>query len=144
MQQQEKNDERRHLARPARTRGGIGVLPGLGDKDFDRIPYSPDVVLRAPPAPGGVDAPLRGREQLREVWWAPLPGLLGRVEVGDVYINDSGNGVVTEAEVEVLTDPPVRLKVADRFRVDDSGRIIEQTNYFDPRDLTNPGWRTAS
>ena len=100
-------------------------------------------MLRAPLAPGGVHAPLRGREQLREVWWAPLPGLLGRVEVGDVYINDSGDAVVTEAEVEVLTDPPVRLKFADRFRADDSGRIIDQTKYFDPRDLTNPGWRTA-
>ena len=58
-----------------------------------------------------------------------------------MYINDAQDAVVVEGQVEVLLDPPVRLRVADRFRLNDQGLIAEQTNYFDPRDVTNPGWR---
>jgi len=113
----------------------------LARKDFDLIPYASDVVLRAPLAPGGVEQPLRGRDQLRAVWWQPLPGLLGEVKLGDVYISETTDAVIGEAELEVLLDPPVRLRVADRFKVDEDGLITDQVNYFDPRDVTNPGWR---
>jgi hypothetical protein len=121
----------------------LQYFDGLRQKNFDLIPYATDVVLRAPLAPGGVEHPLEGRDQVRAVWWAQLPGLLGAVDVGDVYINDEGDGVVVEAEIEVLLDPPVRLRVADRFRINSNGLITSQTNYFDPRDVTNPGWRDA-
>lgn len=117
---------------------------GLRRKDFDLIPYSDDVLLRAPLAPGGVEVPLVGRETLREVWWAPLPGLLGEVTSPKVYLDDGLTAAVGEAQVEVRTAPPLRLRVADRFTVDDDGRITEQVNYFDPRDLTNPGWQEAA
>lgn len=114
---------------------------GLRSKDFDSIPFAKDVTLRAPLAPGGVNAPLTGRENLRETWWAPLPSLLGQVRLNDIYMNESLTAVVGEAEIELRTDPPVLLRVADRFTVDDDGKILEQVNYFDPRDLTNPGWQ---
>ena len=130
-------------ARAQRLRDAArGYFDGLATKDFERIPYAPDIILRAPIAPGGVEAPISGREQVRNVWWSPLPGLLGRVDVGEMYINDAQDAVVVEAQVEVLLDPPTRLRVADRFRVNDRGLITEQTNYFDPRDVTNPGWRS--
>lgn len=63
------------------------------------------------------------------------------MQLADVYMNEALTAVVGEAEIGVRTDPPVRLRVADRFTVDDDGKIVEQVNHFDPRDLTNPGWQ---
>jgi hypothetical protein len=122
----------------------LAYFEGLRRKDFEHIPYADNVELRAPLAPGGVENPISGRARVRDEWWAPLPGLLGEVEVLDLYFNDALTAAVGEARLEVLTDPPVFLRVADRFRIDDAGRIVEQTNHFDPRDLTNPGWRAQT
>lgn len=110
---------------------------GLARKNFDLIPYHQNVSLRAPLAPGGMHTPLVGKENLRAVWWAPLPNILGEVKVLEYYYNDDLTAVVGEAEVEV-TNPKARLRVADRFTVDSAGRIVEQVNHFDPRDVTNP------
>jgi hypothetical protein len=117
-----------------------GYFDGLSTKSFDRIPFAEDVRLRAPLAPGGVHRPLVGREAVREVWWAPMPSLLGQVTCTGVYFDDDLTGAVGTAEVEILVDPPARLRVADRFTINDEGLIIEQENHFDPRDVTNPGW----
>jgi hypothetical protein len=113
---------------------------GLAEKDFDRIPFAEDVELRAPLAPGGAGCPIRGREQVRQLWWQPLPSLLGAVTLTDVYFDDALSGAMAEALVEVRTDPPVVLRVADRLTIDEAGRITSQENHFDPRDVTNPGW----
>jgi hypothetical protein len=40
-------------------------------------------------------------------------------------------------------DDNVMLRVADRFTVNCAGKIIEQENHFDPRDVTNPGWQNG-
>lgn len=114
----------------------------LAKKDFAMIPYDDNVSLRAPLAPGGVQRPLVGKQNLLEQWWAPLPSLLGEVELFEVYFNEDLTAVIGEADIEVLVDPPVHLRVADRFTVDAAGHIIEQENHFDPRDFTNPGWQT--
>ena len=119
----------------------LAYFEGLRRKNFDLIPFADEVQLRAPIVPGGVEEPLVGREQVRAGWWAPLPGLLGRVELVDLYVNDALTAVVGEARIEILLDPPIWLRVADRFEVDDDGRIREQVNHFDPRDVTQPGWR---
>jgi ketosteroid isomerase-like protein len=55
-----------------------------------------------------------------------------------VYFDEDLSGAIAEGEVEILLDPPVHLRVADRFTIDDNGRIAEQENHFDPRDVTNP------
>ena len=102
--------------------------------------------MRAPLAPGGVNRPLVGKEALRTQWWQPLePALAGlQVRILDHYINDTSTAIVTEAEVKITAlDPPVTLRVADRFTVGDDGKIVEQENHFDPRDVTNPGWQDA-
>jgi SnoaL-like domain len=115
----------------------------LANKDFEMIPYEDNVVLRAPLAPGGIHSPLAGREKLRNIWWPPMPQILGEVKLLDIYYNETLTGVVGEAEIEV-TNPKARLRVADRFTVNAAGRIVEQVNHFDPRDVTNPGWQKQS
>jgi hypothetical protein len=128
--------ERKQMVRAAVE----GYFAGLAGKDFDLIPFAEDVTLRAPLAPGGVHRPVCGRDQVRAVWWEPLPTLLGAVRLGRIYYDDELTGAIAEAEIEVRLDPPVVLRVADRLDVDASGRITAQENHFDPRDVTDPGW----
>jgi hypothetical protein len=114
---------------------------GLGTKNFDAIPYAEDVCLRAPLCPGGSAQPLTGKENLRNIWWAPLPGLLGEITVLDTYVNQSLTAVTVEFHLQVMVSPPVELRLIDRFAVNEDGKIKDQENFFDPRDLTHPGWR---
>ncbi|MDQ3256884.1 MAG: nuclear transport factor 2 family protein [Acidobacteriota bacterium] len=116
----------------------------LRRKDFSAIPYDDNVTLRAPLTPGGVNQPLVGKEALRTQWWQPLgPALEGvQIKVFEHYINEAMTAIVTESEIKInVVDPPATLRVADRFTVDEQGKIIEQENHFDPRDVTNPGWQ---
>ena len=114
----------------------------LAQKDFAAIPYDDTVVLRAPLAPGGVHNPLMGKEALRTVWWPPLVPALGAVHIIDHYINEQMTAIITEAEIHTV-NPQATLRVADRFTVNAEGKIIEQENHFDPRDVTNPGWHNG-
>jgi hypothetical protein len=114
----------------------------LAQKDFEAIPYDDNVVLRAPLAPGGVHNPLVGKEALRTIWWPPLVPALGEVNIIEHYINDELTAIVTEAEIHTV-NPRATLRVADRFTVNNVGKIIEQENHFDPRDVTNPGWQNG-
>ncbi len=118
------------------------VTEALGKKNFDAIPYADDVALRAPIAPGGSANPIVGRENLRTVWWTPLPGLIGEVEVLDTFVNQDLSAVTVEFLCGI-TNPPCTLRIVDRFKVNDEGEIVEQENFFDPRDVTNPGWQDA-
>jgi len=111
----------------------------LATGNFDMIPYDDNVSLRAPLAPGGVHRPLVGKENLRKIWWAPLPSIVGGTKVYGVFFNEDLTGVVGEAEIEI-TNPKATVRVADRFTVNAAGKIVEQENHFDPRDVTNPGW----
>ena len=117
-----------------------GYFDALAKKDFNLIPFAENVSLRAPLAPGGVNQPLVGREAVRAAWWQPLPSLLGEVTRLGIYFDEDLTGAIAEGVVEILLEPPVYLRVADRFTIDDEGRITEQENHFDPRDVTNPGW----
>ncbi len=119
---------------------------GLQQQDFASMPYDENVALRAPLAPGGVNRPLVGKRALRAQWWQALePVLTGlQVRILDHYINETSTAIVTEAETTITAlDPPVTLRVADRFTASDDGKILEQENHFDPRDVTNPGWQDA-
>jgi len=114
------------------------VIKGLGEKNFDAIPYEENVVLRAPLRPGGSENPLLGKENLRQQWWAPLPSLLGNVEFIDSFANEDCTAVTAEFHCEIL-NPSCVLRVIDRFIINEEGKITEQENFFDPRDVTNPG-----
>jgi SnoaL-like domain len=122
-----------------------GYFEALRRKDFSLIPYDDNVTLRAPLTPSGVNQPLIGKEALRAQWWQPLaPALEGvQRQVLDHYVNESLTSIVAEAEITItIVDPPATLRVADYFTVNVAGRIVEQENHFDPRDVTNPGWQS--
>jgi hypothetical protein len=116
------------------------VLKGLGGKNFDAIPYADNVSLRAPICPGGSTNPLVGKENLRSIWWAPLPELVGDVRVIDTFVNNDNTAVTVEFQCDII-NPFCTLRVVDRFTVNEQGQIIAQENFLDPRDITNPGWR---
>lgn len=127
--------ERKELLR---TIASDYVTKGLGGKNFDVIPYHEQVELRAPILPGGSKNPMVGRENIKENWWAPLPNLVKDTELLEVYTNERGTAVTAEFHCHIL-EPKCTLRIVDRFKVDGNGKITKQENFFDPRDLTNPG-----
>ena len=137
---------------PARLKRGVRLRMLSKDNPCHEVwhgsllpsPNDDNVTLRAPLAPGGVNQPLVGKEAVCAQWWQPLePALAGvQVQVLDHYVNESLTSIVAAAEITItITDPPATLRVADRFTVNAAGRIVEQENHFDPRDVTNPGWQ---
>jgi hypothetical protein len=118
------------------------VIDGLGKGNFDAIPYAETVTLRAPLCPGGSGSPIKGRGNLQTKWWAPLPELVTGVEVIETYVNRELTAVAVEFLCHIR-QPACTLRVIDRFTVDPQGLIVEQENFFDPRDVTNPGWQRA-
>lgn len=105
-------------------------------KSFDSIPYSEEVVLKAPIVPGGVHSPLKGKQELLTKWWQPLePALEGiNIKIIDRFYNDSLTGVIAKADF-TLAGPGITLRVADMFFVNNEGKIIEQENHFDASPL---------
>lgn len=123
-----------------------GYFQALRQKDFSAIPYADNASLRAPLAPGGVNHPLTGKGSLHSQWWVPLEPALEGVEitVPDHYINESMTAICVEALITInVVAPPATLRVADRFTINAEGKITEQENHFDPRDVTNPGWQNG-
>lgn len=122
---------------------GRAYVASLGAADFESIPYAEDVDLRAPLCPGGSTKSLVGRKNLKDIWWAPLDGLVSSVEVVDSYVNKDQSGVVVEfrCRIDAMS---CTLRIIDRFTVNDAGEITSQENFFYPRDVTNPGWCSAT
>jgi catechol 2,3-dioxygenase-like lactoylglutathione lyase family enzyme len=104
----------------------------LRDKNFSAIPFSDDIVFRAPLAPGGSGNPIKGKKDLLEKWWKPLePALDGaEIKIIDHYYNEALTEVVTKAEFYIAV-MGATLRVADRFIINDEGKIKEQENHFD-------------
>jgi hypothetical protein len=114
---------------------------GLERADFEIIPFAEDISIRAPLAPGGVHKPIVGKKLVEHVWWTPMKGAIGKIQILDYYFNEDATAVCAEALI-AINGTDIVLRVADRFVIDSEGRITEQENHFDPRDLTNPGWAT--
>jgi hypothetical protein len=129
------NERQQQLHQMARD-----YVASLGAGDFDSIPYAEDVELRAPLCPGGSTVPVLGRANLEEVWWAPLPDLVSGVELLETFVNEDLTAVTVEflCRIDALS---CTLRIVDRFHVTPDGRIASQENFFDPRDVTNAGWR---
>ena len=56
------------------------------------------------------------------------------------YVNEDLTRAAVEFRLQV-TNPACTLRILDRFTVNEEGEIVQQENYFDPRDVTNSGWR---
>lgn len=117
------------------------VTEGLGKGNFDVIPYHENIELRAPIHPMGSQRPMNGRGFIKENWWAPLPDLVAGTDLLDTYVNNTLTKVTAEFFCHIK-EPACTLRIMDRFTVDDDGKIISQENFFDPRDITNSGWRS--
>ena len=104
----------------------------LRDKVFFAIPFSDDIVFRAPLAPGGSHFPIKGKEAVLEQWWKPLePALEGIIiNIVDHYYNESLTAIVTKADI-TISPLNVTIRTADRFVINDGGEITEQENHFD-------------
>jgi hypothetical protein len=96
-------------------------LDALADGNFDRVPWSADVVLRSPLQR---DRPLEGRCSV-EAFFRPMVGHLGPIRFVETYVNQGQDTVIAEAYVGPL-------HVLDKFVIR-SGEIVEQENVFDPR-----------
>lgn len=109
----------------------------LRHSHFESIPYAEKVALRAPLTPGGVATPLKGKSEVYDKWWKPLQPALDGVTVTVLghYIHEDLSGIISEVEIPLKT-PAVTLRGADRFTIDEEGRITEQENHFDPRAVT--------
>ena len=104
----------------------------LREKNFNAIPFSDDIVFRAPLAPGGSGNPIKGKKDLFEKWWKPLePALEGaEIKIIDHYYNESLTEVVTKVEFYIAV-LGATLHAADRFIINKEGKIAEQENHFD-------------
>jgi hypothetical protein len=99
--------------------------------DLTVVPWAEQVRVHTPIAPGGPAEPLIGRDQVRSFFAAIAPGI-DAVDVVTVYFSDDLRSVAAHAIVG-MSQPPCRLRVVDRFDLDDDGRIVVQENHFDPR-----------
>ncbi len=104
---------------------------GIAKKDLSAVPYDDNVELRSPLAPDGLNNPLVGRQAVLDLF-ATLWPVLGGVQVFEHYFNEDLTVIATRADIEV-TDPPSRIRVADRFRITPEGKIIKQENHYDPK-----------
>lgn len=104
----------------------------LRDKNFNAIPFSEDIIFRAPLAPGGSGNPIKGKKDLFEQWWKPLePALDGaQIKIVDHYYNDLLSEVITKVEFYIAV-MGTTLRAADRFVINEEGKIAEQENHFD-------------
>jgi len=103
---------------------------GLRTKDLSAIPWAEGVTLRAPLSEGGAEVPLVGREAVRAYLTAILPAIQD-VELEDCYVNAAQTAVMGKAELTLVTG--AKLRVADLFRINEAGEIVNQENHFDPR-----------
>jgi catechol 2,3-dioxygenase-like lactoylglutathione lyase family enzyme len=104
----------------------------LRDKNFTAIPFSDDIIFRAPLAPGGSGNPIRGKKDLFEKWWKPLEPALeeAQIKIIDHYYNESLTEIVTKVEFYIAV-MGATLRAADRFVINEQGKIAEQENHFD-------------
>lgn len=115
------------------------VEEGLNKGLLETLPYHSDVELRAPLLPGGSTVPIKGRKKILETLGKVLESVESS-ELVDTYVNHD----LTAATVEFycnFKEPKTKLRIIDRFRINEAGQITEQENFYDPRDISHPGWQ---
>ncbi len=120
-------------SRKAQLRETVEIyFQALRDKTFSSIPFSDDIVFRAPIAPGGAHNPIKSKQAVFEQWWQPLEPALDGVVINiiDHYYDESLTGLITKADI-TIAPLGITLRTADRFLIDNEGKITEQENHFD-------------
>ncbi|MEX2565563.1 MAG: nuclear transport factor 2 family protein [Cyclobacteriaceae bacterium] len=115
------------------------VEEGLNKGNLENLPYHPNMELRAPLLPGGSTVPVKGRKKILEFLGKVLE-IVENAELVDSYVNED----LTAATVEFyckIKDPKTKLRIIDRFRVNEAGQVTDQENFYDPRDISHPGWQ---
>jgi hypothetical protein len=105
----------------------VYVKEGLANGDFDAIPYHEEIKLRDPLSPGGAAACLKNKNQAFKAWWQTLPERVEKWEIVDTIIHEDEITVTVEFCCYVR-EPRVKLRIKDRFMVDDEGIIFSQEN----------------
>lgn len=115
------------------------VEEGLNKGRLENLPYHSDVEMRAPLLPGGSTVPIKGREQILAKLGKVLESLEGS-ELVDTYVNKDLTAVTVEFYCN-FREPKTKLRIMDRFRINEAGQITEQENFYDPRDISHPDWK---
>jgi len=104
----------------------------LLQKNFSSIPFSDDIVFRAPLAPGGSHIPIKGKQMVFEQWWKPLEPALDNITIDiiDHYFNEPLTEIVSKADITIAA-MGTTLRTVDRFVINDNGEITKQENHFD-------------
>jgi hypothetical protein len=126
-QNQSATDQRRALLKEASRL----YFEGIAKKDMSAVPYDDSVVLRSPLAPEGINVPLRGRQAVLD-WFASLWPVTGETQEIEHYFDEDLSTIATRANVGIV-QPPVILRVTDRFKVNAEGKIVQQENHYDPK-----------
>jgi hypothetical protein len=86
----------------------------------------PPVVRPRPRAPGGSEEPIRGRAAVL-AFFAAIYDALGDVRIVDYFFNEAQDAICVKADVGVKSGKP--LRVADLFRINAEGKVIEHENH---------------
>ena len=115
-------ERKQHLKQIAET-----YFQALRDKNFNAIPFSDDIAFRAPIAPGGAHNPIKGKTDVFEKWWKPLEPALDGVVINilDHYYNESLTDIISKADITIAA-LGITLRTADRFIINEVGKITEQ------------------
>ena len=105
----------------------IYVNEGLAKGNFDAIPYHEAIKLRDPLSPGGAASLLQDKNQAWEAWWKTLPDLVEKCELIDSNIDENQMSITVEFCC-YIRKPKVKLRLIDRFLIDDEGKIFYQEN----------------
>ena len=121
-------------------------IRGINEKDFTLIPYGDSISFRSPFTKNGMKFQLKGKDVLFNDWWKPLILRPDSKEVVfklvDYYFNESLTSIIAESIVtDYNAEPPATVYVAERFTLNEDGKIIDQSNYIDVRDVLTPGWQ---
>ena len=109
-------------------------------KKFCAIPYQKDVNSQ------GADMSRRFTNSIARKGEPPntmvdsLPSLVGEVHLTGSFVNKDETAVTVEFRCHIF-QPECTLRVVDRFIIKKEGETTQQEIFFDPRDITNPGWR---
>lgn len=103
----------------------IYVKEGLIKGNFDAIPFHDDIQFRDPLSPGSIS--VKDKDHARELWWNYLPDVVEKCELLNSEVHENLSEIAIDFKC-YLYHPKVKIRIKDRFQIDNEGRIIAQQN----------------